>query len=120
MKKQQKHCTHEHTCREVVLGHKTGEYKCLDCGYVADRNELEAFRDRNQILKERHPYITRRDQPDKYSHGWQVRFRVKGTDGSNYKCVSKFFADIKHGDKILSLQNALEWRDLKLGGFIAL
>lgn len=109
--KQKKHCTHENTCKEVLMGHKTGEYKCLDCGYVADGNELETFKSRNQILKERHPYVTRRDQPEKCSHGWQVQFRVKK------KCISKFFADIKHGNKILSLLKALEWRDLKLQGF---
>lgn len=54
---------------------------------------------------ERHKDIARIDQPSKKTHGWYVRIRFQG------KTHSKFFSDLKHGGKALSLLNALAWRD---------
>lgn len=58
-------------------------------------------------------YISRIDQEEKTTHGWQVRFRRKNNPN---KHVSKFFSDSKYeGSAMEALMAAQVWRDDALG-----
>lgn len=56
------------------------------------------------------PGIARIDQPEKHTHGWYVRVRVKN------KVVSKYFADKQFGGKTKALAQAIRFRDKLLKG----
>lgn len=50
-------------------------------------------------------HISRIDSSKKNTHGWYVRIWFQG------KMLSRFFSDKKAGDKDISLDQALAWRD---------
>jgi transcription initiation factor TFIIIB Brf1 subunit/transcription initiation factor TFIIB len=91
-------CTHQSFTQEVVMGFKTGDYVCRQCGCIGSAKD---FQPAKSITDMDHKYIREINQPLKGSHGYQFRF----------KNWSRWFATKKIGDKTKALLMAIAHRD---------